>query len=135
MRNGLAKGGGQEVGGGGSPDGSPDGSEGIDDEEANGRRYWLLKRESSAAHLHKSRARTGTEAMADCISDAGLGTFSCIFVEAWALNDEGSCLTRPTGGHWMDPAFAMSLPNYGLMEIAQELDVRADDVPPGVGLA
>ena len=46
----------------------------------------------------------------------------------------GTNLIRPKGGHWMDPAFAQSLPTEEMIEEAWKLDEVADDCPPGVGL-
>lgn len=51
------------------------------------------------------------------------------------MSDDGTMLTRPSGGHWMDPAFAQSLPDTDLIEKAWSLDRFAADCPPGAGLA
>lgn len=88
----------------------------------------------NAAHrsLH---ARSDEEALAECVADGGLNAFGCVFVEVWALSDDGTKLTRPDGGNWMDPAFAQSLPSEKLIEKAWELDMEASDCPPGADLA
>lgn len=84
---------------------------------------------------NRARARSDEEALAQTVADAGLNTFGCVFVEVWAMSDDGTKLTRPAGGHWMDPAFAQSLPDEESIESAWELDREASDCPPGAGLA
>mmetsp|Transcript_16360 Transcript_16360/g.34538 ORF Transcript_16360/g.34538 Transcript_16360/m.34538 type:complete len:568 (+) Transcript_16360:399-2102(+) len=69
------------------------------------------------------------------VEDAGINAFGAVFVEVWALNEDGTKLQRPEGGHWMDPAFWRSLPDDELMEEASSLDRNAGDCSPGVGLA
>lgn len=50
-------------------------------------------------------------------------------------DEDGTKLTRPNGGCWMDPAFAQSLPTSASREQAWELYSKAADCPPGAGLA
>jgi len=51
------------------------------------------------------------------------------------MSDDNTKLTRPSGGCWMSPAFAQSLPNASLRENAWELYKEATDCPLGAGLA
>jgi len=69
------------------------------------------------------------------VADARLNAFGCIFVEMWVLSEDGAELFRPEGGHWMNPAFASSLPNEEVIKQAWELDRHAEPTPPGAGLA
>ena len=81
-----------------------------------------------------ARERSWEEALNHCVADAGLNAFGCVFVEVWAMSDGGTHLFRPSGGHWMDPAFAQSLPSEEQVEKAWELEREAGDCPPGAGL-
>ncbi|KAL7466495.1 hypothetical protein ACHAXS_006793 [Conticribra weissflogii] len=69
------------------------------------------------------------------VEDAGINAFGAVFVEVWALHRDGTKLTRPDGGHWMDPAFWRSLPDGEAMHLASGLDWEAGDCALGVGLA
>mmetsp|Transcript_16960 Transcript_16960/g.40601 ORF Transcript_16960/g.40601 Transcript_16960/m.40601 type:complete len:574 (-) Transcript_16960:97-1818(-) len=84
---------------------------------------------------HRSRVRPDYEILSQSVADAGLNAFGCVFLEVWAMSDDGTKLVRPSGGHWMDPAFAQSLANDDLIEKAWELDRVVRDCPPGAGLA
>lgn len=125
--------------------GSPQSQEGLGDSlhssgsERSGRTGGLdistsSQRQSQIA-VQRGRSRTNEEALAQSVADAGLDAFGCVFVEVWVMTDDGTKLTRPSGGHWMKPAFAQSLPNESLIEKAWELDRQANDCPPGAGLA
>lgn len=73
----------------------------------------------------RARERSDEETLAHPVADAGLNAFGCVFIEVWVMSDDGMKLTRPKGGHWMDPAFAQSLPDESLIEKAWELDREA----------
>ena len=94
-----------------------------------------LSRQQSQESAHRARRRPDEEVLAQSIADAGSNAFGCIFVEMWVLSDDGTKLTRPDGGHWMNPAFASSLPSRTLIAKAWELDRTAVDCPLGAGLA
>lgn len=51
------------------------------------------------------------------------------------MSDDDTKLTRPTGGCWMNPIFAKSLPSEAMCEKAREIYENADDCPIGAGLA
>ncbi|KAL7536995.1 hypothetical protein ACHAXR_007527 [Thalassiosira sp. AJA248-18] len=91
-------------------------------------------REQAYASAQRSHVRPDEEVLAHTVADAGLNAFGCVFVEVWVMSDDGRKLTRPNGGHWMDPAFGQSLPSEELIEKAWELDREAGDCPPGAGL-
>jgi len=96
------------------------------------RRSLIQSNEAAARARTKPTAR---EALTIVVADAGLNAFGCCFVEVWALETDGeSRLARLDGGHWMDPAFAQSLPSNDMIELAWGLDRTASAVPPGVGL-
>lgn len=104
-----------------------------DDEDAVEKERILYHRARIAGR--RSRERSDEEALQDCVADAALYAFGCVFVEAWVLSDDGTKLIRPPGGHWMEPTFANSLPSEELMEKAWILEGTAVDCPPGAGLA
>ena len=83
----------------------------------------------------RARPQPDADVLAKAVGDAGLNAFGCILVEMWVLSEDGTELFRPEGGHWMNPAFASSLPNEELIEQAWELDRHAEPPPPGAGLA
>ncbi|KAL7546401.1 hypothetical protein ACHAWF_009737 [Thalassiosira exigua] len=87
------------------------------------------------ASATRARVRTDEEALAQCVAEAGLNAFGCVFVEVWALAGDGTKLIRPDGGHWMDPVFAQSLSDESLINDAWRLDLAAPDCAPGTGLA
>lgn len=81
------------------------------------------------------RMKEDQEILSRIAADAGLNTFGCVFLEVWMLNEDGTKLTRPPGGAWMDSALRWSLLSDELMSEADELQVEALDIAPGVGLA
>mmetsp|Transcript_4142 Transcript_4142/g.7341 ORF Transcript_4142/g.7341 Transcript_4142/m.7341 type:complete len:581 (+) Transcript_4142:47-1789(+) len=83
----------------------------------------------------RGRSRSDEEALAQSVADAGLNAFGCIFVELWVMTEDGTKLTRPSGGHWMKPAFAQSLKTEELIDMAWMLDRSAGNCAPGAGLA
>mmetsp|Transcript_17932 Transcript_17932/g.39092 ORF Transcript_17932/g.39092 Transcript_17932/m.39092 type:complete len:587 (+) Transcript_17932:75-1835(+) len=89
----------------------------------------------SRLSARRGRSRTDEEALAQSVADAGLNAFGCIFVELWVMTEDGTKLTRPSGGHWMKPAFAQSLETEELIDMAWTLDRSAGDCAPGAGLA
>lgn len=99
--------------------------------------------EEDNVHYKKSRKSVAREERYEydknllrrAVEDAGINAFGAVFVEVWALNEDGTKLQRPEGGHWMDPAYWRSLPEDELMEEASNLDLNAGDCSPGVGLA
>jgi len=91
--------------------------------------------EQSAKVAHMSRTRSDEEILELSMADAGLNAFGCVFVEMWCMSQDGTRLTRPTGGHWMDPSFAQSFPDESLIDKAWGLYETANDCPPGAGLA
>ncbi len=66
------------------------------------------------------------------VQDCGLHAYGAIFLEVWVLSSNGRCMTRPSGGHWMDPQFIHSISPPSL---AQQVDEHAPDCAPGVSLA
>lgn len=81
-----------------------------------------------------ARMKENEDLLYRTVSDAGLNTFGCIFLEVWVLNKDGTKLRRAPGGAWMDSAFRGSLCSDDMME-ADNLQAEAQDVAPGAGLA
>lgn len=77
-------------------------------------------------------ARLDEDILKRTIQDCGLHAYGAIFVEVWVLASNGRYLSRPQGGHWMDPQFIHSI--YP-PKLAEEVDDNALDCPPGVSLA
>ena len=70
------------------------------------------------------------------VADACINAYGCVFIEVWRMNPNGTALKRvEPSGHYMDPAFANSLPSEQIKAQALELDRYARDCPPGVGVA
>jgi len=93
------------------------------------------RRRQSYVAAQRSRPRSDEEVLGETVADAGLNAFGCVFVEIWVIALDGTKLSRPGGGHWMDPAFAQSLPTEAMIETAWKVDREAEDCPPGVGIA
>lgn len=89
---------------------------------------------NTVARNRRCLDRNDADALQDLVADAGINLFGCCFVEVWALSENGALFERVSGGHWMDPAFAQSLPSDELIEMAWGLDREALSVPPGAGL-
>lgn len=83
----------------------------------------------------KNRARADEDLLTRVVADSCTNAFGCVFVEAWVLSNDGTKLTRPSGGHWMSPSFSQSLPTEELIQNAMQLDMEARDCAPGAGLA
>ena len=66
------------------------------------------------------------------IKDAAYHSFGVVFIEVWVMSSDGQRISRPPGGHWMDPVFVHSVPNPG---IAHDANARALDCAPGESLA
>ena len=94
-----------------------------------------MAREQSQLSARRARPRRDEEVLAQSVAAAGSNAFGCIFVEMWVLSADGTKLTRPDGGHWMNPAFASSLPTQSLVAKAWELDRVTEDCSLGAGLA
>ncbi|KAL9188001.1 hypothetical protein ACHAXT_006379 [Thalassiosira profunda] len=75
-------------------------------------------------------AQVDEDILTRAVEDAGLSAFGAIFIEVWVLSTDGQHLTRPPGGHWMDPMFLLSAPDN-----AEELNRTAPDCAPGQSLA
>lgn len=75
----------------------------------------------------RTRPLSDGEIMASTVAQAGLNAYGCCVAEVWVLNDDGTKFTQPLGGHWMDPAFASSLPSEEMTNTAWELrDARGE---------
>ena len=93
-----------------------------------------LSRRASHLSAVKALPQLDEDILARLIAGAGSNAFGCIFVEMWVLSENGMKLFRPVGGHWMNSAFATSLPNEALIDKAWELDQKSEEYPPGAGL-
>ena len=89
----------------------------------------------TAQDLRRAKPQPDEDILAKAMADAGLNAFGCVHVEMWVFSDDGTEILRPPGGHWMNPAFASSLPSEERIEKAWALDRHAEATPPGVGLA
>ena len=61
-----------------------------------------------------------------------LNAFGVVFTELWILSGDGRHVSRPSGGHWMDPSFVSCVADP---ERARDVDRNAPDCAPGVSLA
>jgi len=77
-------------------------------------------------------AREDEDLLSRAIADAGLHAFGAIFVELWVASSDGLTVTRPSGGHWMNPSFMQSV---SCPEKAKEVNERAPNCAPGESLA
>ena len=77
-------------------------------------------------------ARNDQDLLSRTLQDCGLHAYGAIFVELWVLSSDGRHMTRPPGGHWMDPQFIHSISPPSL---AEQLNQEAPHCAPGVSLA
>ncbi|KAL7464331.1 hypothetical protein ACHAXS_004661 [Conticribra weissflogii] len=77
-------------------------------------------------------AREDEDLLSRVIADAGLHAFGAVFVERWVASSDGLTITRPSGGHWMNPSFMQSVV---FPEKATEVNESAPNCAPGESLA
>lgn len=102
-----------------------------------------------SVHLRMSRRHEDVDEdiLHRAAADAGLGSMGTVYVEVWTLSQDGTKLSRPDGGYWMDPVFhnpdAEECGCCGTLQCSacriSDPDhpnfLPADPVAPGVGFA
>jgi hypothetical protein len=93
---------------------------------------WQSTPHLATHHRQRSNESDVEDLLSLTIKDAVYHSFGVVFVEVWVISSDGQRISRPPGGHWMDPVFIHSVPNPG---IAREVNTWALDCAPGESLA
>eukprot|EP00984_Skeletonema_dohrnii_P020841 scaffold10267_cov120-Skeletonema_dohrnii-CCMP3373.AAC.5 len=99
---------------------------------SSGGRISLVSEPSFAQYNTALLARQDEDILTRTVQDCGLHAYGAIFVELWVLSSNGRHMSRPSGGHWMDPQFIHSI---SPPELAEQVNDHAQNCSPGVSLA
>eukprot|EP00985_Skeletonema_marinoi_P001597 scaffold642_cov141-Skeletonema_marinoi.AAC.4 len=99
---------------------------------SSGGRISLVSEPSFAQYSTTLLARQDEDILTRTVQDCGLHAYGAIFVELWVLSSNGRHMSRPSGGHWMDPQFIHSI---SPPELAEQVNDHAQNCSPGVSLA